>query len=132
MIYLIAGVVLAAILGVATINIQHRNNVSLTAQRDAVKMQFDTAVAANKSLAESVDGVRKQCGIAQAALEKQHALDLKKQIAAKAALAKIGQVQTAKVGALQQIIDKPAGKDAAAQCRIAQNILSDLARERNP
>lgn len=122
MIYIvgIVGIVIVALLG--ALKMQDLRVNEAVARRDA-------AEAANKALAASIDGVRKQC--AKAIADARRDADKRKAAAAAAAAAadKEAQAQQSTIATLLERAQT--AQTSANNCANAEKILNDLARDRS-
>lgn len=131
--------IIAIVLGVvftgmvATIKVQHSNNVALAAKANTALAGKKQAEAANASLAASITVATKECNDATQKFEQQHAADLAKQASLQALLAakaKKNADQQATIKALANQAKNPTGTTFDAQCKAADKVLKDLGQWR--
>jgi len=121
MLYVILAAVVAALLMMGTIRVQHANNVSIAAERNE-------ALAANKSLAASIETVRVSCKKSSDTLGKMKVGQDRRIVASKAAMIeneKLAAAQRPTIDKLTTVAHDPiAGK--GEQCGpMASGILRD-------
>lgn len=129
MIAIILVAVLAALGMLGAIAYQHKENATLKKDLVAERIQTQLARDANESLAGSIKGVQDKCEASSRVLTEQHARDLKKRDATKAALARIQPLDMRTAGELQKSLTAPAGKNLTEQCNNAEKILTTLSKD---
>lgn len=132
MIYGIIAAILAGLAALATIDIQHKNNVRLKNDVQTANKNTEVAVAANKSLSGSIAGVKKDCDNAVEAIKKQTTIDKGNQAKARATIAARAAIKDIKIEPLEASLARPAAGTKIEQCDAAEAILRDLAKDRTP
>lgn len=130
MLYAIIAAIIAAGAALATIDVQHKNNALLKEQLGTAQLQRQAAVDANKSLADSIEGVKAKCKAFAEPITKQTAIDKAKQAKARATIAAAAAKKDIKIEPLEASLSTPAAADRAGQCNAAETILNDLAKDR--